>query len=114
MSINARSKGIQYEIHIMNELKEFFPNCATSRNVSKDMDDLKVDLVNTGDFHFQLKAWERNPVYHDLLKEMPRGKNVIIHKRNRKGSIAVMDLNLFYLLLEKYLCVYTDQKQETT
>lgn len=101
--INARQKGVAYEIAIMNELKEFFPQCATSRNESKVMDDLKVDFVHTGDFHIQAKAVEGVVQYHTLLTEMPKGKNIIFHKKNRKGTVVVMTSDVFYLLLASYL-----------
>jgi len=62
-----------------------------------------VDLVGTAGFNFQLKNMERAPAYHDILNFMPQGENtnVIIHKKNRKGIVAVLPLEAFIELVKK-------------
>ena len=104
--MNARNKGNQYERDLMNELKEFFPDIVTSRSESKRTDDKGVDFCYTGNLCIQAKALERSPSYHSLLKEMAEnneGLPVILHKRNHKGTVAVMPKDVFYMFLRAYL-----------
>ena len=66
------------------------------------MDDLKVDLVNTGRFSLQLKATEKAPNFQEVLKSMPDiGINVVFHKRNRTGEVVIMSKEDFYSLLSE-------------
>ena len=100
MPINARSKGNSYERKLAQEFRELgFEDCKTSRYESKMLDDMKVDLTNTGFFNVQAKAVERlTPTYHDILESMPKDNNynVIFHKRNRKGETVTMSKDDFY------------------
>lgn len=101
---NGRNKGNAYERKLAKEFRELgFVNCKTSRYESKMLDDLKVDLTNTGFFNVQAKAVERlSPTHHDILESMPKDSNynVIFHKRNRKGDIVVMSKDDFYELVQ--------------
>jgi hypothetical protein len=101
--MNSRNKGHNYERQIRKELRErFYPDCETSRYVSKYVDDVeKTDLVNTGMIRFQLKAMEKFPNFFDVLDSMPDDEryNVIFNKRNRKGEIVVMSKEDFYEIL---------------
>ena len=103
--MNQRQKGNQYERDLMNELKEFFPDCVTARSESKSTDDKGIDFCYTGKFAIQAKAWERAPSYHDVLKGMIKageGLPVILHKRNHKGTVAVMPKDVFYMMLRAW------------
>lgn len=97
MSINARDKGHAYERLICEMIRNFGWEAVTSRSESRRLDDLGVDIVTNLPFNFQLKAVERlSPGYHEILKGMPKDKTrAIIHKRNNKGSVVVMDLQDF-------------------
>jgi hypothetical protein len=101
---NARKKGNGYELQIINELKELGYDAVSSRSESKRMDDKGVDIIDNTDFYFQCKANERlsMPV-HEILRSMPREKiPVVLHKRNNKGTVAVIEWDLFKrLLLDK-------------
>lgn len=103
--VKSRNKGNSFEQKIARELRKLgFKNCETSRFASKKTDDQKVDFVNTGDYNFQAKAWERAPSYHDVLREMPdKGINVIIHKRNYKGEVVVLLKEDFFNLIKQLL-----------
>ena len=96
--MNSRTKGHDFERKMADRLREIWPDCFTSRfKGSLWLDHCGVDLTGTPGFNIQLKALERAPAYHDILSSMPKGvnKNIIIHKRNNKGSVVVMGLNDF-------------------
>ena len=102
--INAKNKGSAYERKLAKEFREYgFEDCKTSRFESKMLDDLGVDLTNTGFFNVQAKAVERLGCYHDILASMPQNDNnynTIFHKRNRKGEVVVMTKEDFYEIME--------------
>jgi len=101
--VHAKSKGNSYERKIAKEFREKlgYRSCKTSRYASREKDDQKVDLVNTGGYNIQCKATERTPPYHTILEEMPDdGINVIIHKRNRQMEVVVMKKEDFYELIK--------------
>ena len=101
MTINARQKGHDFERWFCKLLEVYGYESSTSRYSNRELDDLKVDIVDNTQFYFQLKAVERmDQSYHDLLKSMPDDKiPVVIHKRNNKGAVAVMKLTDFQDLL---------------
>ena len=101
--LNSRKKGHDMERKIMHELRELGYECFTSRNESKRMDDLKVDLIDNTPFYFQIKSVERlSPGYHDILKSMPDDKvRAVLHKVNNKGTVAVLSWDDFKRLLLK-------------
>jgi len=102
--VHAKNKGSSYERKIAKEFREKlgYRFCRTSRYASREKDNQKVDLVNTGIYNVQLKATERTPPYHTILEEMPKndGVNVIIHKRNRQTEVVVMKKEDFYELIK--------------
>jgi hypothetical protein len=101
--MNSRTKGHDFERVMAERLREIWSECYTTRfKGSLWLDHCGVDLVNTPGFNIQLKALERVPSYHDILKSMPKDKNtnVIIHKKNNRGIVAVMDLEDFIKLLK--------------
>lgn len=102
--MNAKKKGNKYECDIAKVFRDLgYSHCQTARYESKFLDDNKVDLTNTGSFHVQTKAQEKSPPYHTLLKEMLQreGKrNIIFHKRNRKGTVVVMSQEDFIDILK--------------
>jgi len=103
MPINSRNKGNKYERDIAKEFRDMgFVDCKTSRYESKMLDDMKVDLTNTGIFNVQLKHVERLGAYHKILDSMPKDNNynVIFHKRNRLGEVVVMTKEDFYDILQ--------------
>ena len=99
--INARNKGHKFELDIVNLLKVYGYEAVSSRSESRNLDDQKVDIVDNTPFYFQCKAVERMAEsYHDILKSMKKGKvPVVLHKRNNKGIVAVMNITDFCDLL---------------
>lgn len=103
MAVNSRNKGHKYERDVAKEWRKFGFDTKTSRYSNRELDDLKVDLVNTGIFNIQLKHVERlSPSYHEILDSMPKDNNYncIFHKRNRKGEVVVMTKEDFYDIVQ--------------
>jgi hypothetical protein len=94
MTINSRAKGHAFERYLVKLWKSLgFNKCLTSRNESRYMDALKVDLVYTEPFYIQAKAVEKLGCVHSILASMPKKKgiyNLVWHKKSRKGSIVAM------------------------
>ena len=100
--MNSRTKGHQFERQMCQRLRGIFPKVQTCRFVGDLWSDRSaIDLANTPGFHFQCKALERCPSYHDILDFMPKNENVnvVIHKKNRRGIIVAMKLDDFLELI---------------
>ena len=97
-----RTKGHNFERDMRLLMRQFFPECETSRYANRRLDDLKVDLCNTDPFYFQCKNTATAPNMHKLLGEMPQDThhNVVLHKRTRKGVTVTMMLEDFVELLK--------------
>lgn len=101
--ISSRNKGHAFERQMAERLRQYWPSCFTQRfKGSLWMDHCGVDLTGTPGFNIQLKATEHTPKYHDILEWMPKGTNtnVILHKRNNKGVVAVMRLDDFLKIVD--------------
>lgn len=90
-------------------MRQFYPDAATSRSASREMDNLGVDLVRTGNLQIQCKNTKDKPDYPNILKNMPNGPiNVIFHKYTKKsktrfttiGKYAILDLDDFIKLIK--------------
>jgi len=104
--MNSKQKGNQFERQMAAILRaELWPACYTSRFMGSAWDDYQgIDLTGTPGFNVQLKAVERlSPGYHEILDKMPKAKNtnIVIHKRNNKGSIVALRLEDFIKLIKK-------------
>jgi len=105
-TINSKQKGNQFERQMAAILRErIWPECYTSRFMGSAWDDYNgIDLTGTPGFNVQLKAMERTPPYHRILKDkMPQDTktNIIIHKRNNEGCIVAMSFDDFIKLIKK-------------
>jgi hypothetical protein len=101
--MNSKKKGNTFEVEMAFQLRQIFPDCRTSRFMGKLwLDSQKVDLTGTDPYYFQCKATEHTPAYHAILSEMPKTSNVnvILHKRNNMGIVAVMAFDDFIKLLK--------------
>ena len=104
MSLNSKNKGNHFEQQMVLRLKDVFPYVHTCRYTGNlFMDENKVDLTGTDPFYFQCKAQERTIPYHTILKQMPQTNNinVVLHKRNNSGVVAVLDLEDLLQLIKK-------------
>jgi hypothetical protein len=109
---NVRNKGNSFERRLRKKWREskLFPKCETARYASKMVDDSGVDFVYTEDLQIQAKSYSTRPDYHKLITEMPTGNNVVVHEYTekvnvsfrKKGIYAIMTLELFEKLLNKY------------
>jgi hypothetical protein len=93
--MNVKQKGNRFEQLVARRLRELFPNVRTSREMNKWLDGQGVDLVETYPFQFQLKHVERGLDPHAVLEKMPETDgmyNVLLWKRNRKGTLVVMSI----------------------
>lgn len=103
--INSRTKGHSFEREIASKLRaELWPDCQTSRFMGRLWDDhCGVDLTGTLGYNIQCKALEHAPAYLNILASMPKGVNVniILHKQNNKGIVAVVNFEDFLKLIKK-------------
>ena len=105
--INARKKGIGYELDIIKKLKPLYPNAVSSRSESKSLDDRKVDICYTGMWRVQCKAVEALGSSHQTLADMEKarldfedGISVVFHKRNNKGTVVSLQLDDFLNIIK--------------
>ena len=99
---NSKDKGSRFERWVANELRNYFPNIATSRLMSKIEDDNGIDLVNTDDFAIQTKHYaKRTPNDWDVLDHMKTDKmKVYIKKIDRKEPLVVISFDDFKKLIK--------------
>ncbi len=102
--MNSKRIGNAFEVEMVFRLKDVFPNCRTCRFIGQlRLDSRKIDLSGTDPYYFQCKATESTPAYHKILEEMPQTgqTNVIPHKSNNWGRVAVMRFEDFMNLIKK-------------
>ncbi|HMT01837.1 MAG TPA: hypothetical protein PKD00_00765 [Burkholderiales bacterium] len=108
--IKNRDKGHNFERKLVTLLKDKFPKAVSSRQESRAMDALGIDIVNTEDFGIQCKSECKKTVkYIELLERVKKTKKhpIVAHqytekKGNRfytKGEYVIMELSTFIDLL---------------
>lgn len=114
---NNRRRGNLYEVLIAKELRDLgFTGIVTSRSESKNMDDNKVDLIDTKKqfpLFVQLKRTVATPQFFKICSEstVDWKKFVLIwNKQERKGvnmcssgELVMMSKDLFYELIKQYV-----------
>lgn len=102
--INGKKKGNAYELKVIQDLKELYPEAVSSRSESKRADDAGIDIMYTNNLQIQCKAVEQSINTHKILSGMPKnGKmNLIFHKRNRQGETVTLSKEDFLQLLQHY------------
>ena len=107
MGVNSKIKGNRFEQAMAMKLRHDLNwiHCWTSRFMgSYYQDHLGIDLTGTPNYNIQCKAVERlSPGYHEILAKMPQDNNtnIILHKKNNKGTVAVLPLDDFIDLVKK-------------
>ena len=96
-----------YERNIMNLMKKIgFTDCKTSRYASKEADDNKIDLVNTGPLVIQCKSVNSSINYWGYFKKYPH-INTVFHKRKyylgKQSELVIMTRGVFEELIETYI-----------
>jgi lipopolysaccharide export system protein LptA len=82
-----RNAGHSFELEVIKDLKEWYPDAVSSRSESRNLDNQKVDICYTGDIHIQCKNTTIKPDYHKIINQMPSDKKrVIVHKLTKKVS----------------------------
>lgn len=103
---SRRTKGHTYEREVAEKFRQAgYTECVTSRSESKRTDDAGIDLCYTDPWQVQCKNQERiAPSPHQILATMPQNgkKNILFHKRNRKGTIVCMDEDTFWELVKAW------------
>ena len=112
----ARRKGHDFERAVAKKLRDLFPLAATSRQESRALDELEVDIANVP-IYIQCKSgYERaRPKYELILTRMEEklaGRPVypkwVLHKLNGKTkTLAITTSEEFYEI------VYTIHKHKT-
>ena len=88
----SRRKGHQFERDIANKLKEIYPQARRHLEFHKDDASLGIDLINTGDFGIQCKAYARYaPI--NKIEEVNHGIPVLITKGNNLKPVVCMYLD---------------------
>ena len=113
-----RNRGQRAEQKVVNELKALgFTGIVTSRSESKTTDDNKVDIIDKNNqlpfgINIQVKHQIPYPQYFKIREQstVPNDTFVILwdkqEPREKKiitvGRCAIMDIDLFYKLIEPY------------
>jgi len=101
--MNQKKAGNRYELIIRELFRSLgWVKCRTSREESKMLDDMGVDLTHTDPFNIQCKRWRSAPSYHKVLKAMPDDENynIIFHRRPYQGDVVVMESESFIELIK--------------
>lgn len=102
MALNAKQKGNRWELTCAHFLRLIFPEVVTARSTDRAADAAGMDLVKTGNWAFQCKHVERGLDVFKTLEHMPTNTiNVVLWKRNRKGAVAVIELQQMLELISK-------------
>lgn len=106
----SRRKGNNWELEIINKLKEIgYTGCVSSRSESKRVDDAKIDIIDLNNqlpCYIQAKATQNLPNYHKIhnqcsFKDKPF---VIACKQENKTPLVIVPIDFFYELLKHRLC----------
>lgn len=109
----SKNKGAGLETEIVKRLKEIgYSGVCRSAGESKKLDASKVDIADTNhelEVAIQAKHYANFPNYFNIKEECTDPRDfVLIWKKSAeggtisRGTVAVMDVELFYKLLETY------------
>lgn len=102
MPILSKVKGNHFELQIVRLFKALgWKSASSTRNGSRALDAMGVDVMKVSPFHVQAKAVEKSLNYHEILEHMPVDNNInlVFHKRNRRGVIVSMTEADFFRVL---------------
>ena len=102
MALNAKQKGNRWELLCAHFLQPIFPKVVTARSTDRAADAAGMDLVKTGNWAFQCKHVERGLDVFKTLEGMPANTtNVVLWKRNRKGAVAVLEMQTMLEIISR-------------
>ena len=111
MALNAKQKGNRWELTCAHFLRRIWPQVVTARSTDRAADAAGMDLVKTGNWAFQCKHVERGLDVFKTLEHMPTNTiNVVLWKRNRRGAVAIIELQQMLEIISK---LEADQKSES-
>ncbi len=109
---NSKRRGNSYERKIVNELKELGFNVVTSRSESKNMDNMKVDIIDKDGLlpYIQVKLTQSTPNYFNISEECPLKDRPFVILWNKTfptektfrsiGEVAILPKEYFYYLIK--------------
>lgn len=113
---NSKQRGNSYERRIAQELRDLgFQGVRTTREISKFLDDQKVDIIDTENklkCLLQLKLTQATPNYFKIREECPikDAPFCVIWNKTKQtastfrsvGEVVLLDKDFFYKLIKKY------------
>ena len=115
MALNAKQKGNRWELTCAHFLQPIFPKVVTARSTDRAADAAGLDLVKTGNWAFQCKHVERGLDVFKTLEGMPATTlNVVLWKRNRKGAVAVLEMQTMLSLISQLEKMQTSASDANT
>lgn len=107
MSKTQRNKGRRGEYEVRDLLKPVFPNVQRHLEFQTHEAEKGIDLTGTQPFDIQVKIGQQVPKkIYDFIEQVKSGDlniPVVICKRDRKKYLAVMYVDDFIELINKYL-----------
>lgn len=111
-----KARGSEYERSIVLKLREIgYESVATSRLLSRDMDNKKIDIVDPDNklpCYIQAKAMQVTPDYFGIANSCPlKDKPFVIFWKKTKstestiraiGEVCMIPTDFFYKLLKNY------------
>ena len=86
----------------------------TARSTDRAADAAGMDLVKTANWAFQCKHVERGLDVFKTLEAMPKTTiNVVLWKRNRKGAVAVLEMQTMLELISQLERTRTNGSDES-
>ena len=115
MALNAKQKGNRWELLCAHLLRRIFPEVVTARSTDRAADAAGMDLVKTGNWAFQCKHVERGLDVFKTLEGMPANTiNVVLWKRNRRGAVAVLEMQQMLTLISQLEATRTNGSEGKT
>ena len=115
MALNAKQKGNRWELLCAHFLRRTFPEVVTARSTDRAADAAGIDLVKTGNWAFQCKHVERGLDLFKTLEGMPvNTTNVVLWKRNRKGALAVLEMQTMLEIISQLERMRTNESGANT
>lgn len=107
MSKASVRKGKSFEREVSEALRAVFPESRRGLSQSRGGGAEEADVIGVAPFHIECKADEQISAWAALRQATADAADnevpVAVMKRNRKGTIAVVDFEVFLTLARKYM-----------
>ena len=104
-----RTRGHNFERYVVSAVKPLFPKALTSRDESRALDNLGIDIAYTGNFGFQCKCSASIVAYIKLIIRIKKTRKypVVVHRYVEKATTRFINKGEYvmmeYTLLKKML-----------